>query len=284
MVKDLLAFNPKLEIAILAKFRATVKNMQRAFITHFGEQKNILIDTVERVQGLTCDVCFFCIPNDLQYMSLEKTFFNVATSRSVFNTVIICDENMMNTVNMDTDVRNYLERVKSNSVPAIEKPTDAGRQSGLKVLGKIDLSKFERKKKEISKLKRNYYVIDTNVFVNCPNIIDKISKDHPIILSAKVIDELDKMKIKLDEQGKRDVERTLRYLNTSPAHEIFYEQADVSLLPADFDKRSPDNMILSVALKYKHENPIILTSDNGLQLKAKILKLQTITLREFLKR
>lgn len=284
MVKDLLAYNSKLEIAVLAKFRATVKNMQRAFITHFGEQKNVLIDTVERVQGLTCDVCFFCIPNDLQYMSLEKTFFNVATSRSVFNTVIICDENMLNTVNMDTEVRNYLERVKSNSVPAIEKPAESGQQPGLKVVGKIDLSKFERKKKEISELKKNYYVIDTNVFVNCPDIIDKINKDYPVILSAKVVDELDKMKIKLDEQGKRNAEKALRYLNSSPAHEIIYEQADTSLLPDDFDKRSPDNLILSVALKYKHENPIILTSDNGLQLKAKIVKIQTVTLKDYFRR
>lgn len=118
MVQSLLEYNSKLEIAILSKFRATVKNMQRAFITHFGEQKTVLIDTVERVQGLTCDVCFFCIPNDLQYMSLEKTFFNVATSRSKFNTVIICDENMLNTVNMDRDVRKYLEHVKSNCVPS----------------------------------------------------------------------------------------------------------------------------------------------------------------------
>ena len=88
--------------------------MQKAFITHFGEQKKVLIDTVERVQGLTCDVCFFCIPNDLQYMSLEKTLFNVATSRSIYNTVIICDNNMLNTVDMDTEVRNYLEQVKSS--------------------------------------------------------------------------------------------------------------------------------------------------------------------------
>jgi rRNA-processing protein FCF1 len=57
--------------------------------------------------------------------------------------------------------------------------------------------------------------------------------------------------------------------------------ADTSLLPRDFDKKSADNMILSVALKYKSENPIILTSDNGLQLKAKILKISTVNLKEF---
>lgn len=55
------------------------------------------------------------------------------------------------------------------------------------------------------------------------------------------------------------------------------------VLPHDFDKRSPDNMILSVALKYKEQNPIMLTSDNGLQLKSKLLGITTISLKKFLK-
>jgi hypothetical protein len=38
-----------------------------------------------------------------------------------------------------------------------------------------------------------------------------------------------------------------------------------------------------VALKYKQENPILLTSDNGLQIKAKGLNITTITLKDFLK-
>ena len=111
LVQTLMDYNSKLEVAILSKFRSTVKDIQRAFITYCGEYNNVLIDTVERVQGLTCDVCIFCIPNYLQYMSLEKSFFNVATSRSKYNTLIICDENMLRTVNMDIDVRKYLEQV-----------------------------------------------------------------------------------------------------------------------------------------------------------------------------
>lgn len=47
------------------------------------------------------------------------------------------------------------------------------------------------------------------------------------------------------------------------------EISNTSLLPIDFEKRSPDNLILSVALKFKSENPIILTSDIGLQVKLK---------------
>jgi rRNA-processing protein FCF1 len=62
------------------------------------------------------------------------------------------------------------------------------------------------------------------------------------------------------------------------------EVADLSLLPIDFNKRSPDNLILTVALKFNTENPILLTSDNGLQVKAKGLKITTITLKEFLRR
>ena len=91
------------------------------------------------------------------------------------------------------------------------------------------------------------------------------------------------MKIKLDEKGKRNAEKALRLLNSERDHEFIYELADTSLLPEDFDKRSPDNMILSVALKYKNDNPIMLTSDNGLQLKCKILGIATVSLRNFLK-
>ena len=155
---------------------------------------------------------------------------------------------------------------------------------GLKVVGKIDLSQFERKKKELSITKKNYYIIDTNVFVDYPDIISKIDRKYPIILSAKVTDELDKMKIKLTEERRQNAEKALRNLNNESQHEILYEFADTSLLPDDFDKRSPDNMILSTALKYKEQNPIMLTSDNGLQLKSKILGITTISLKAFLKR
>lgn len=96
-------------------------------------------------------------------------------------------------------------------------------------------------------------------------------------------DELDKMKIKLTEERRQNAEKALRNLNNESQHEILYEFADTSLLPDDFDKRSPDNMILSVALKYKEQNPIMLTSDNGLQLKSKLLGITTISLKKFLK-
>jgi hypothetical protein len=92
------------------------------------------------------------------------------------------------------------------------------------------------------------------------------------------------MKIKLNDERKRNAEKALRNLNNETLHDIIYEFADTTLLPDDFDKRSPDNMIVSVALKYKGNNPIMLTSDNGLQLKCKILGISTISLKNLLKR
>ena len=64
---------------------------------------------------------------------------------------------------------------------------------------------------------------------------------------------------------------------------ILFEIADTRVLPKDFNRQSPDNMILSVAIRYKEDKPILMTSDNGLQIKAKGLGIQTICLQDFLK-
>jgi rRNA-processing protein FCF1 len=87
----------------------------------------------------------------------------------------------------------------------------------------------------------------------------------------------------LTEEQKKNVQRALRQINQSiEKRGIKMDTADLTLLPNDFNKKSPDNFILSVALKYKSENPIMLTSDNGLQIKAKGLNITTITLKEFM--
>ena len=152
------------------------------------------------------------------------------------------------------------------------------------MVGKIDLTKFEKPKKEIIQGKENIYIIDTNVFVDYPEIISKIDKKYRVVLSAKVIDELDYLKISLTDEQKKNVQKALKQINASiDTRGLKMETADLSLIPNDFNKKSADNFILSVALKFKGENPIMLTSDNGLQIKAKGLGITTITLKEFLK-
>ena len=323
IVSALLSQKDKLHISVLSSYVDTTKELQKYIFQTIGNHNNLLIDTVSRIQGLTTDVAIYVIPNTGYSFSLDKRLFNVATSRAKRHTISIADSNILsvNSSLIDSEVLEYISKVDSSksiyitqnsgsdipllggsttlSIPELNQnedeiqviPVDCAEepnfiktevpQIGVKIVGFVDLEKFKPKKKAQSHI----YIIDTNVFVEYPNICDKIGTDNQILLSAKVVDELDKLKITLDEDGKRNVEKALRNINRAlDSSNVSFEVANTQLLPIDFNKRSPDNLILSAALKYKEENPILLTSDNGLQIKAKGLKIATISLREFLKR
>lgn len=303
LVAHLLKVKENLHISVLSNYIDTVKALQKSIYGSIENPKNLLIETVARIQGLTTDITIFVIPNSGYNHSLEKRLFNVATSRSKRHTIIIADKDIISSYpHLDEDVKMYLQKLNDEysfhytidkkliesktsekNEPQVEGKLES--QTGLKVLGKIDLSKFEKPKKEIVKGKENIYIIDTNVFVDQPDIISKIDKQYQIVLSAKVIDELDKLKVTLPtEQQKQNVQKAIKQINDSfDKRNIKMDTADLTLLPSDFDKKSPDNFILTVALKYKDENPIMLTSDNGLQLKSKGFGITTIKLKDFLK-
>ncbi|TVQ43429.1 MAG: DUF2075 domain-containing protein [Saprospirales bacterium] len=310
IVKHLLETNEKLHISVLTYFVETTKALQKAIFQTIGYHNNLLIETVSRVQGLTTDVTIFIVPNSSYHRSLENRLFNVATSRSKRHTLIITDKGVLTRSQIDNEVKTYLKKldeefsfyiqfdglaitniseakqvpVEKENTETTEAKTETESKVGLKILGTIDLSKFEKPKKEIKRDKENIYIIDTNVFVDYPDIISKIDKKYQVILSAKVIDELDKLKVTLSEEQKKNVQKAIKQINDSfDKRNIKMNTADLTLLPSDFDKKSADNFILSVALKYIDENPIMLTSDNGLQVKSKGFGITTITLKDFLK-
>lgn len=284
-VKDILATSSKASIAVLCKFKDSIRALQKAFVLDLSVKElpdNIKIETVDRVQGLTIDYCFFLIPNVSTRYSLQSELFNVATSRARYNTIIVADKLLLKE-NMSEDVRKYLLKASNNSFVSFAKTISAGSIT-LTVKDKIDLSKFEKKKAELVDGKENIYIIDTNVFVNCPDIISKIGKKYKIIIPSTVLEELDKLKIK---EGIDKITLSKAAKNISMAFTQQYscmEDANVSLLPNGFDRKNPDCKILSVALKHSEENPILLTSDNMLAARAKGLGITTITLKDFLRR
>ena len=296
-INSLLQVNPNFEIAILSSTKKGVKLLRDNLLFKFKDYQNqILINTVDSVQGLTIDFCFyFAFSDGSPAFSFKLNRFNVATSRARYCTLILLDDvykiippykgqvaEFISKCNLEKDGNsNYAVIDENKTVETNSQKNTAS--PGLKIIDKIDLSKFEKPKKEIIKGKENIYIIDTNVFVDCPEIISKIDKQYQIILSAKVIDELDYLKISLTEEQKRNVHKAIKHINESfDKRNIKMDTADLALLPNDFNKKSPDNFILSVALRYKSENPIMLTSDNGLQIKAKGLGITTITLKAFL--
>jgi rRNA-processing protein FCF1/molybdopterin converting factor small subunit len=115
------------------------------------------------------------------------------------------------------------------------------------------------------------YIIDTNVFVYFPEIMDYIENGDRTILSLKVLEELDKLKVTLDGKNKRNVKKAIKEINYKirmKSKTFRMEAADTRLLPIDFDKKNPDNMILSVALKYRDRNPFLITNDINFQNRA----------------
>jgi DNA replication ATP-dependent helicase Dna2 len=292
-IKALLQINPKFEIAILSSTKKGVKLLRDNLLHKLNDkQDQILINTVDSVQGLTIDFCFyFAFSDGSPAFSFKLNRFNVATSRARFCTLILLDEVYKVVQPYNGLVADFISKCEKDYIsnpPVVDASSDNSNQPkspGIKVIDKIDLSKFEKPKKEIVKGKENIYIIDTNVFVDQPDIISKIDKQYQVVLSAKVIDELDKLKVKLPtNEQKQNVQKAIKQINDSfDKHNIKMDTADLALLPSDFDKRSPDNFILTVALKYKNENPIMLTSDNGLQLKSKGFGITTITLKDFLK-
>ena len=179
---------PQRSLAIITPFRDTVKELQKRF-SIADIDLDITIETIDRIQGMTVDYAILYIPGRNPGFALEERRFNVATSRSLSTTLIIsdmplgqlhsvppsvikfinlCDKmdgnlsiEQAHVINAETNMENSQQQEVDNESNKIK----------VKVVGKIDLSKFERPKTEIKPSKKNYYIIDTNVFVNCPVLV-----------------------------------------------------------------------------------------------------------------
>ncbi len=289
ITQRILAKNPDAEIAILSKFIETTKALQKHFVVNLQTEdipKNLMIETVDKVQGLTVDYTLFFIPKASIDYSVEKELFNVATSRARFSTIIVSDKDLLRE-NMPQEVRRYLLKIDddkvasfNDNVPSVQKI--ASGNIGVTVLGKLSLP--EKHFKEIVEDKENVFVIDTNVFVKCPSIISRVGK-YKVVIPTTVLEELDHLKMKPD-IDKKALSDAAKNINLAFQKQYSHMEAgDSSLLPIGFDSKKADCLILSVALKYKNEgkNAILLTSDQLLQSKALGLGLTTISLSEFLK-
>jgi DNA replication ATP-dependent helicase Dna2 len=108
---------PDLKIVILAKLRKTVRDVQWALTQTFGPKNNIQVDTVERVQGLTCDICLFLLPDAHLSMALNQRLFNVATSRAQRHTILIASDQIHGITSISIPVKQFISRL-----PVLDSP------------------------------------------------------------------------------------------------------------------------------------------------------------------
>ena len=181
---------------------------------------------------------------------------------------------------MSEEVRKYLLKAQEDKFAAFEPKKITSGTVSVSVVGKINLpqpNKTQNKSPEDAVI-----VIDTNAFVKCPDIIGKVCNKYKIVIPAKVLEELDKLKLK-PEIDKQKINTAARNINDAfKMHFSRMEDADINLLPKSFDKKNPDCMILSVALKHKNK-AVLLTSDNMLIARASGLNVNAISLNDFLK-
>lgn len=251
---------PNISIGIISPF----KHQAQEIDTHIPNnlRDRVIADTVHKFQGDERDVIIYSLvvtdnspDSKIRWIDCSvPNLVNVAVTRARTTLYIVGNKEYIQTHSrIDLPLGNLLDYTETKAVV------------------------------QSNKLIRTF-IIDTNIFVQCPNIIEHINPQDNIVLSAKVIDELDRLKITLNDESKRNVEAALKNINLNfSKRNIRMEIADLRYLPPDFTKKNPDNLILSIALKFRNQNAILLTSDNGFQIKAKGLGLNTIQLKQFIK-
>lgn len=112
IVASILNDSPNKDIAVLSCMKKTTRALQMAITQKIGSKKNLIVDTVARVQGLTTDITIFFVPDYSYIRTLEPHLFNVATSRAKEHTIIIVDKYVLDCYTLDKNVRKYLEMLK----------------------------------------------------------------------------------------------------------------------------------------------------------------------------
>ncbi len=152
---------------------------------------------------------------------------------------------------------------------------------------RADSEKFVVKQKKEEKTEEKYYIFDTNVFLDQPDILEGMKKNEKVVLPITVEQELEYRK--RESNTKYSAERALEQLLLWNER-IIYEESDLSLLPEDFFKKFPedfnnannDNRILSIVMKYQKNGGILVSSDYQLvKLKCGFVNVKAMTLKEF---
>lgn len=83
-------YYPKRRLAILSPYVQTTKLLQAEFC-HDDQKLDLLVDTINRIQGETVDYTIYYIPLRNYDFAFDENLFNVATSRSKSTTLLITD-------------------------------------------------------------------------------------------------------------------------------------------------------------------------------------------------
>ena len=133
------------------------------------------------------------------------------------------------------------------------------------------------------------FILDTCVFLSDPNCL-KHFEENDIVIPLKVLDEIDKNKVRQDGAGfnARHVIRVLDVYRTKGSlfkgvslgenkGKLFVKHYETENLPHDFDLSVPDNQIIATALTVKGESKrkkvVVVSQDINMRVKCDSLGL-----------
>lgn len=86
--------NPDMEVALLTPYVDTEGKLYTEISKRTMQYKNLTINTIHKIQGLTTDVTLLYLPLQLPHFDLNDNLFNVGTSRAKRGTLIITYEHI----------------------------------------------------------------------------------------------------------------------------------------------------------------------------------------------
>lgn len=111
IVNNLKKFDSKIEIAVISFNRASIRFLQKEVFSRCTETENVLVETIDRIQGLTTDFTIFFIPTESIPFALQLNRFNVATSRAKHGTLIIADTVIDHFTSSSPELSDYFKHV-----------------------------------------------------------------------------------------------------------------------------------------------------------------------------
>lgn len=200
------------------------------------------------------------------------------------NVYLICDNEIKALLSTGSD--KLLVRLKRCQAPIFDDINGNGEEKESRTRREMDkikeISEGEKKNTDETPCRETVYVIDTNVFLDCPSILDLIPTECKIGLTAKIIDEIDDNKNKNEDLKRRAVQAQKSILKENQkGGRIIFQEPNLKLLNG-LNGAKPDNKILALALTLKKVGykTIVLTSDNGLLLSASLNSIGTKRLNE----
>ena len=128
---------------------------------------------------------------------------------------------------------------------------------------------------------------DTSALMHSPDGVDNLLKKEgaTALVCSVVLDELDKHKDFGDGERNYKARQAFKLLNKlEEENRVLIAIRENAMLPKQFDMKIPDNKILACLLEMKNENKLfdirLMTYDNGMKAKAKLLGIDIVTLQD----